>query len=63
LRTLGVSVFICGTTALILSCLLLWYVFTFNKKYGRFGLMKKSTRSRCPRFISNRKSFYNLLSK
>jgi hypothetical protein len=42
---------------------LLRYVFLFNKKYGRYGLMKKNAHKRCPRFITSRKSFYVMLKK
>jgi hypothetical protein len=38
------------------------YVFSFNKKYGQHGLMKKNARGRCPRFVTSRKSFYRMYS-
>jgi len=40
---------------------LVWYTFHFNKKYGRYGLMKGNARRRCPRFITSRKSVYIML--
>jgi hypothetical protein len=40
---------------------LLRYVFSFNKKYGQHGLMKKNARKCCPRFITSRKSFHLML--
>jgi len=48
----------------IIGCLaggVVYYVFTYNKKYGRYGLMKKNARGRCPRFVIRRKSFFIML--
>jgi hypothetical protein len=46
-----------------LAAALVWYVFTYNKKYGRYGLMKRSARNRQPRFILRRKSCYLVLKQ
>jgi hypothetical protein len=47
------------------ACLggLLRYVFSFNKKYGQHGLMKKNARTRYPSFVTSRKSFYLMLGR
>jgi predicted membrane chloride channel (bestrophin family) len=37
-------------------------VFRMNTKYGRYGLMKKQARGRCPRFLISRKSFRSILA-
>ncbi|MDR0415546.1 MAG: DUF4133 domain-containing protein [Prevotellaceae bacterium] len=61
LRMLNVPLGInAGLVAGGLVCLLR-YVFLYNKKYGRYGQMKKNARSRSPRFLTSRKSFYQML--
>lgn len=63
LRVAGISLAI--NIVLVAASLggLVRYVFSFNKKYGQHGLMKKNARERYPRFITSRKSFCLMLKK
>jgi len=51
-----------GIVAVAALAVLAWYCFTFNKKYGQFGLQKKQARNNAPKFVSNRKSFFLMLT-
>lgn len=63
LRMADIPIVVCILIPLVSLVGLLRYVFLFNKKYGRYGLMKKNAHKRCPRFITSRKSFYVMLKK
>lgn len=51
----GVNNFICLTLGLGLSGYLIYKVFSMNKKYGQYGLMKLQARKYFPRYIISRK--------
>ncbi|MDR1226799.1 MAG: DUF4133 domain-containing protein [Prevotellaceae bacterium] len=51
-----------GTIVVVALGTLAWYCFTFNKKYGQFGLQKKQARGYAPKFVYNRKSFFLMLT-
>jgi hypothetical protein len=43
-------------------CALLYYVFTYNKKYGEHGLMKQQALRRVPKFLCRTVVFRHILS-
>lgn len=53
----GVNNLICLTLGLGLSGYLVYKVFSMNKKYGQYGLMKLQARKYFPRYIISRKDF------
>lgn len=48
---IGIHMYLCIGVALLLVGLLLHYVFSVNKKYGQYGLMKLAARNKRPRYI------------
>ncbi|MEC4095408.1 DUF4133 domain-containing protein [Myroides odoratimimus] len=59
----GVNNLICLTLGLGLSGYLIYKVFSLNKKYGQYGLMKLQARKYFPRYIISRKDFRGYLSR
>jgi len=51
----GINNLICLTLGLGLSGYLVYKVFSLNKKYGQYGLMKLQARKYFPRYIISRK--------
>ncbi|MEK6513306.1 DUF4133 domain-containing protein [Myroides odoratimimus] len=59
----GVNNFICLSFGLGLSGYLVYKVFSLNKKYGQYGLMKLQARKYFPRYIISRKDLRGYLSR
>ncbi|MEK6495269.1 DUF4133 domain-containing protein [Myroides odoratimimus] len=59
----GVNNLICLTLGLGLSGYLIYKVFSLNKKYGQYGLMKLQARKYFPRYIISRKDVKGYLSR
>lgn len=51
----GVSSYVCLSLGLFFSGYLIYKVFTMNKKYGPYGLMKLQARKYFPKYIISRK--------
>jgi predicted membrane chloride channel (bestrophin family) len=62
LRMFNVNIVGSLITVIGLAFTLIIAVFRMNAKYGRYGLMKKQARRRCPRLLISRKSFKYILS-
>ncbi|MEK6495206.1 DUF4133 domain-containing protein [Myroides odoratimimus] len=58
----GLNNLICLILGLGLSGYLVYKVFSMNKKYGQYGLMKLQARKYFPRYIISRKNFRGYLS-
>jgi uncharacterized membrane protein len=61
MQVFGCPVFISLLIIGLLSLALIGCVFYANKKYGRYGLMKRRARSSCPRFLLSRMCFKTIL--
>ena len=59
----GINNLICLTLGLGLSGYLIYKVFSLNKKYGQYGLMKLQARKYFPRYIISRKDLRGYLSR
>ncbi|MDX4973872.1 DUF4133 domain-containing protein [Myroides odoratimimus] len=59
----GINNLICLTLGLGLSGYLIYKVFSMNKKYGQYGLMKLQARKYFPRYIISRKDVKGYLSR
>ncbi|GAQ15667.1 conjugative transposon protein TraF [Myroides odoratimimus] len=59
----GLNNLICLTLGLGLSGYLVYKVFSMNKKYGQYGLMKLQARKYFPRYIISRKDLRGYLSR
>lgn len=57
----GVCVSLCILTTVIAATFLVWAVFLLNKKYGRFGLMKRYAARLYPRRIIHRRAITRLI--
>ncbi len=59
LNVIGVPVIVNLFISLVLLLVLLLYVFSYNKKYGQYGLMQLQALNQTPKFIISRKSIFN----
>ncbi|SHM54297.1 DUF4133 domain-containing protein [Myroides odoratimimus] len=59
----GVNNLICLILGLSTSGYLVYKVFSLNKKYGQYGLLKLQARKYFPRYIISRKDFRGYLSR
>nr|WP_286384471.1 DUF4133 domain-containing protein [Acinetobacter sp. 226-4] len=59
----GVNNKVCLALGLGLSGYLVYKVFSLNKKYGQYGLMKLQARKYFPRYIISRKDLRGYLSR
>ena len=59
----GVNNLICLSFGLGMSGYLIYKVFSLNKKYGQYGLMKLQARKYFPRYIISRKDIKGYLSR
>ncbi|TQM21030.1 DUF4133 domain-containing protein [Chryseobacterium aquifrigidense] len=52
----GVNTYLCLFLGGSISGLLIWQIFSLNRKYGEYGLMKSGAKKRHPKYIISRKS-------
>ena len=58
----GINQWVCIFTGLGLAFVVVWLTFSFNRKFGRFGLMKVQATRTFPRRIINRRSIPRLFT-
>ena len=58
----GVNQWICIGFGVISALILVYGTFSLNRKYGEYGLMKLMARHNHPRYVINRRKFYNLFT-
>ena len=59
----GVNQFFCLTLGTAGATIIVWLIFSLNKKYGEHGLMKTGARRNHPRYLINRKPVSSLFKK
>ncbi|MCD9616090.1 MULTISPECIES: DUF4133 domain-containing protein [Chryseobacterium] len=57
----GVQTYLCLFLGSAGAGILIWLTFSFNRKYGEYGLMKLSAKKKHPRYIISRKSIFRFL--
>ena len=61
LYMVGVSQVVSIIVGVVGATFLVWQTFSLNAKYGEYGLMKRSAKSKHPKYIINRISIHKLI--
>lgn len=56
LYLIGVNQMVCLGIGLVGATIVVWQTFAMNRKYGQYGLMKRSAIKSHPRYLINRRS-------
>lgn len=56
----GISQITCLVIGVVGASLVVWQMFTMNRKYGQYGLMKKGAVRIHPRYLMNRRTVFHL---
>ena len=56
LYMIGVSEVLCLVLGVLGATILVWQTFTMNRKYGEYGLMKRRSVRKHPRYLTSRRS-------
>ena len=57
----GISQIVCLVIGVVGASLVVWQMFTMNRKYGQHGLMKKGAVRMHPRYLVNRRMVCHLI--
>ena len=57
----GIDQIVCLGLGLVGATLVVWQTFAMNRKYGRYGLMKKGAVRMHPRYLLNRRTVCHLI--
>lgn len=57
----GVNTYVCLSIGGVTSSILIWQIFSLNRKYGEHGLMKLGAKKKHPQYIISRKSIFRYM--